>query len=170
MSSAGLFEQSRQSFSKFWSMRDARERKVLIATSLLLLLTLIYAMLIAPALNGREQLSKSLPQLRQQVAQLQALSKKATELSGKPRQTVENISRENMAAALARNNLKSQTLHLNGDHVTLRLTSASFASTLSWLNEMQTTAQLIVLEAKIVALPQLDKVDVTMTLRQARNE
>ena len=151
-------------------MRNARERKVLIIASGLLLSALIYIFLIAPALNGRKQMNMSLPLLRQQVAQLQALSKKAAELSGKPVQTVENISREDIAASLARNNLESQTLHLNGDYVTVRLASVSFASTLSWLNDMQTSTQLFVHEAKIVALTQPDKVDVTMTLRQSRNE
>jgi len=170
MNFRGLIEQSGQSFSKFWSMRDVRERKVFIAASLLLLLTLIYALLIAPALNGREQLNRSLPLLRQQVAQLQELSKKAAELSGKPLQTVADISRKEIETTLARNNLKSQTLHLNGDYVTLRLASVSFASTLSWLEDMQVSTQLFVVETKIIALAQPDKVDVTMTLRQTKNE
>ena len=170
MSLHDLLKQSRQSFSEFWSMRDTRERKFLIVASGLLLLALIYALLIAPALNGREQLSKRLPLLRLQVAQLQELSKKASELSGKPVQTTVKISREKIAATLVRNNLKSQTLHLNGDYVTLRLASVSFANTISWLNNIQKATQLFVVEAKIVALTQPDKVDVTMTLRQIGNE
>jgi type II secretory pathway component PulM len=115
-------------------------------------------------------LNEQLPLLRQQVAQLQALSKKAAGLSDKPVQTVENISREAIATALARYDLKPNTLHLNGDYITVRLASVSFASTLSWLNDMQTTTQLFVHEAKIVALTQPDKVDVIMTLRQIRDE
>ena len=170
MSLHGLLEQSRQSFSEFWSMRDARERKVLIVAFVILLSILIYALLIAPALNGRKKLNKSLPLLRQQVAEIQALSKKASELSGKPVQTVADISRMAIETSLTRNKLKSQSLHLNGDYVTLRLASVSFANILSWLDDMQTTLQLFVVDTKIIAQAQPDKVDATITLRQAKKE
>lgn len=170
MNLTGLLDRSRQSFSEFWAVRDARERAMLSAAAAVVSFGLIYALLIAPALTGREQLNRNLPLLRQQVAQLQALAKQAEALSGKPATAVAALSRENIEAALARSGLKPQSLISTGDYAKVQLAAVSFAGTLSWLNDMQKTALLYVVDANIVALAQADMVDVTLTLRQARNE
>ena len=174
MNLTGLLNRSKQSFSEFWAVRDARERAMLSAAAAVVLLGLIYALLIAPALTGREQLHKNLPELRQQVAQLQALSKEAAALSGKPAAPpiamAMAISKENIEAALARNGLKPQSVMLTGDFAKVQLAAVSFAGTLEWLDEMQKTARLAVVEASIVALAQPDRVDATLTLRQPGNE
>jgi general secretion pathway protein M len=59
---------------------------------------------------------------------------------------------------------------LTGDYAKVQLAAVSFASMLAWLDEMQRTAMLAVVDANIVALTQADLVDATLTLRQARNE
>ena len=170
MNLTGLLDRSRQSFSEFWAMRDARERAMLSAAAIMALFGLIYALLIDPALTGRAQLNRDLPLQSQQVAQLQALSKEAAVLSGMPAPAVAPISRKMIETALARNGLKPQSLLLTGDYAKVQLTAVSFAGTLAWLDEMQKTAMLSVVDANIVALTQADLVDVTLTLRQARNE
>ena len=170
MNLTGLPKLSRQSFSEFWAVRDVRERAMLSAASVAVMLVLIYALLVDPALTGRKQLNKDLPLLRQQVAQLQVLSKEAAALAGKPATIVAAISREKIETSLARKGLKLQSLLLTGDYAKVQLAAVSFAGTLSWLEEMQKTALLSVVDANIVALNQPDLVDVTLTLRQARNE
>lgn len=170
MNLTGFLDSSRLSFSEFWAARDARERAMLSAAAAVVLSALVYALLIAPALTGREQLNRNLPQLRQQVAQLQALAIQAEALSGKPPAAVATLSRENIEAALARSGLKPQSVISTGDYAKVQLAAASFSGMLSWLNEMQKTALLYVVEADIVALAQADRVDATLTLRQARNE
>lgn len=170
MNLTGLLDKSRQSFSEFWAARDARERAMLSAAAAVVIFGLVYALLIAPALTGRERLNQNLPLLRQQVAQLQALAKQAEALSAKPATAVIALSRENIESALARNGLKPQSVISTGDYAKVQLDSVSFAGTLSWLNDMQKTALLYVVDANIVALAQADMVDVTLTLRQARNE
>ena len=170
MNLVGLLNRSKQSFSEFWAVRDARERAMLSAAAAVVLLGLIYALLIDPALSGREQLHKNLPELRQQVAQLQALSKEAAALSGKPAAPPIAMSKENIEAALARNGLKPQSVMLTGDFAKVQLAAVSFAGTLEWLDEMQKTARLAVVEASIVALAQPDRVDATLTLRQQGHE
>lgn len=170
MNLAGLLKQSEKSFAEFWEMRDARERAMLSVAAVVVVFGLIYTLLIEPALSGREQLNRDLPQLRQQVAQLQALSKEAAALSGKPAITVTGISREKIEAALARNGLKMQSLLLTGDSAKVQLAAVSFGGTLAWLDDMQKTALLYVVDADIVALAQADQVDATLTLRQIRNE
>jgi general secretion pathway protein M len=166
MNLTGLLNQSRQSFSEFWAVRDARERAMLAVAALVVTFGLAYALLIDPALSGRDQLNKNLPVLRQQVAQMQALSKEAATLSGKSASPLIAMSKENIEAALARNGLKPQSVMLTGDFAKVQLSAVSFAGTLNWLDDMQKTALLSVVDANIVVLAQPDMVNATFTLRQ----
>jgi general secretion pathway protein M len=170
MNLTGLLNQSRQSFSEFWAVRDARERAMLAVAALVVTFGLAYALLIDPALAGRDQLNKNLPVLRQQVAQMQALSKEAAALSGKSAAPLIAMSKENIEAALARNGLKPQSVILTGDFAKVQLAAVSFAGTLNWLDDLQKTALLSVIDANIVALPQPDMVNATFTLRQPSHE
>jgi general secretion pathway protein M len=170
MNLTGLLNESRQSFSEFWAVRDARERAMLAVAALVVTFGLAYALLIDPALAGRDQLNKNLPVLRQQVAQMQALSKEAAALSGKSAAPLIAMSKENIEAALARNGLKPQSVILTGDFAKVQLAAVSFAGTLNWLDDLQKTALLSVIDANIVALPQPDMVNATFTLRQPSHE
>lgn len=170
MNLANLLTQFKLSFSEFWAVRNARERTMLSAAVIVIAFGLFYALLLAPALTGREQLNRNLPLLRQQVARLQALAKESAALAGNVSPTVATTSRENIEAALARNGLKPKSVTLTGDYAKVQLVAVSFAGTLVWLEEMQRTALLSVVDANIVALAQADMVDATLTLRQARNE
>jgi general secretion pathway protein M len=170
MNLTGLLNQSRQSFSEFWAVRDARERAMLAVAALVVTFGLAYALLIVPALAGRDQLNKNLPVLRQQVAQLQALSKEAAALSGKSASPLIAMSKENIEAALARNGLRPQSVMLTGNFAKVQFAAVSFAGTLNWLDDMQKTALLSVVDANIVALAQPDMVNATFTLRQPSHE
>jgi general secretion pathway protein M len=165
-----FLDQSGQSFSEFWAARNARERAMLTVAAAVVMLGLAYALLIGPALAGRDQLNKNLPVLRQQVAHLQALAKEAAALSDKPVAQLIATSKENIDAALARNGLKPQNVMLNGDTVKIQLAAASFAGTLNWLDDMQKTALLSVVDANIVALTQPDMVNAIITLRKPSHE
>jgi general secretion pathway protein M len=165
-----FLDQSGQSFSEFWAARNARERAMLTVAAAVVMLGLAYTLLIGPALAGRDQLNKNLPGLRQQVAQLQALAKEAAALSDKPVAPLIATSKENIDAALARNGLKPQSVMLNGDTVKIQLAAASFAGTLNWLDDMQKTALLSVVDANIVALVQPDMVNAIITLRKPSHE
>ena len=160
----------KHSFLEFWTMRDARERALLTVAAAVIVLGLTYALLFAPALASREQLNKNLPLLRQQAAQLQALAKEAALLSAKPTTPSAVLSKESMTAALTRNNLKPQNLMLSGDQAEVQLSAASFAAILTWLDEMQKTARLAVIEANFVTLDQPDTVNAKLILRQPRSE
>lgn len=166
MNLLNLLHHSRQSISEFWRMRNARERAMLSVASTAAALGLFYTLLIDPALTDRNQLQKTLPELRQQVAQLQALSKEAAALSGKSAPPVTMMSEESIKTALARKGLNQQSVMLTGNLAKVQLASVSFAGTLEWLDNMQKTAGISVVEANIVALPQPDRVNATLTLRQ----
>lgn len=170
MKLAALMLQSRQTFAEFWAARDARERAMLAIAALVVAFGLVYALLVGPALSGRDSLNKNLPLLRQQVAQMQALSKQAAALSVKPAVPPTAMSKENIEAALARNGLKPQSVLLTGDFAKVQLASVSFSATMDWLDDMQQTALLSVADANIVALPKPDMVNATFTLRQPSHE
>jgi general secretion pathway protein M len=166
-----LLGQSRLSFAEFWGARDARERAMLSVAALVVTLGLSYALLIDPALSGRERLNKNLPVLRMQVAQMQAMAKQAAAATaGRSAAPMPAMSRQNIEAALARNGLKPQSVMLTGDYAKVQLASVSFSGTLNWLDDMQKTTLLSVADANIVALAQPDMVNATFTLHQQRNE
>lgn len=170
MSLTSLLGQSRQSFSEFWAVRDARERAMLAVAALVVALGLTYALLINPPLTGRGRLNKNLPMLHQQVAQMQALSREAAALSEKSAAPLMAVSKQNIEAALARNGLKPQSVVLTGDFTKVQLAAVSFSGTLNWLDEMQKSALLSVVDANIVALAQPDMINATFTLRKPGND
>lgn len=159
-----------QSLAEFWAARDTRERALFAVAAATAAFGAIYALLLDPALAGRSQLSKSLPVLRQQAAQMQALSKEAAALSGKAAPQTAAITREGIEAALARHGLKPKSVALDGDIARVQLAAASFSGTLNWLDDMQKTARLAVVDANIVALAQPGMIDAALTLRQRGNE
>ena len=160
----------RESYAAFWQQRNVRERTMLTLAAAVIALALVYAVLIAPALGGRAQLEKNLPGLRLQAAEMQTLAQQASQLANRPPPARLALSRESIEAALARKGLKAQNLVVSGDMVKLQLASVSFAATLDWLDEMQRTAGMTVVDSNIVALAQSDTVSVTLTLRQQKSE
>lgn len=165
-----LLKQAQQSYARFWDARAPREQTILTAGAAVVVLALVHLILVDPALSGRKKLNRELPALRQQVAELQVLAKQAAALSSKAAAPLPAISRESVEAALARNGLISQSVTLGGDVVQVKLSSASFSGLLRWLGEMQTGTLLAVVDANIVALPQPDKVDAVLSLRQPVRE
>jgi general secretion pathway protein M len=161
---------AQQDFSTFWSARTAQECKILTAATVVITLAGIYALLIEPAWHGRNQLTNELPVLRQQLAQLQVLTRKATSLPGKPVTLRPTITPESLENSLAMSRLKAIALEITGDRVQIKLSSASFSSTLEWLAKVQSDMLLEVTDANIKALTQPNMIDATITLHQQRNE
>lgn len=169
MSGVGILSELKESIAAFWVERNARERMVLAAGAALIMLGLIYAVLLGPALSGRAQLEKSLPPLRQQAADMQALAKEAVQLAGVSAPQPAVVTRESVETLLANKGFKSPTVAVSGDVVRLQLSSVSFAGLLDALDELRKTAGLAVLEANIIALTQVDTVSANLTLRQQKN-
>lgn len=171
MNMTGKLSGVMQPLSAFWSARNARERMFLAVAMIVIGFGLAYVLLIDPALSGRAQLSKNLPVLRQQVAELQAMAKEAGGLSAKGAAPVAPISRESLEAGLMRKGMKPQNIALTGDDVVrVQLASVPFAGVVDWLDEMQRTASLSAVEANVVALPEPGQVNATLTLRQLKSE
>lgn len=160
----------KQSLSTFWSERNKREQNMLLAAVAVVVLGLAYALLLDPALSGRDDLEEKLPALRQQAAEVRSLAREASALRGKAATPPPLMTRESIEASLARRGLKPQSATVSGELARLQFSGVSFATLIDWLDEMQRTARLSVAEANIEALTEPDRVNASLTLRQQRSE
>lgn len=160
----------RASAAAFWSARTEQERRFLAVGGIVVGLALVYALLVDPALTGRERLRKELPQLRQETAQMQALAAQAAQLGAQPPAQVQPLSREALTAALAARGLNPQNLTVTGDYVKVEFKGVQFAGLVTWLDAARRDERLAVQEAKIGTPDGKEDsaglVDATLTLRQ----
>jgi general secretion pathway protein M len=168
MKSLGKTNELKQTVSTFWDARNQRERNMLTLAIVAIVFGLFYLLLIDPATSGRADLAKKLPVLRQQAAEVQAMAKEASAVRSKTAAAPAVVTKESLEASLARKGLKPENLSVTGELVKLQLSSASFAGTIDWLDEMQRTARLSVVDAKFDAQAQVDTVNATLTLRRGQ--
>jgi general secretion pathway protein M len=167
---SSTFARLRASTAAFWSARTDQERRFLAVGGIVVALALVYAVLLDPALTGRERLRKELPQLRQETAQMQALAAQAAQLGTQPAVPVQPLSREGLTATLAERGLRVENLTVTGDYVKVELKGAQFAGLVTWLDAARRDGRLTVQEAKIGTPDGKEDsaglVDATLTLRR----
>lgn len=164
-----MFSAIKEQFNLFWQGRIERERKMLVVCALFIMAAITYGFFLSPALNGRKQLSESLPNLNQQLAEINELSKQQTGLTANLSEFIPPVSREQVEAVLGRRGIKAQTVAVSDDLVRLQIPAAAYANLMESLVEMQKASRLTVEEAKLVALLENGQVSATLTLRQQRN-
>lgn len=161
---------TRQQAAQFWAARNPRERRILAIGAAAVLAALVYLLLIAPAQSGLARYRRSLPELRQQVAQLQGMAQEAVSLPQGEVAPPPPISRETVEASLARRGLKAQSVTIAGDTARLQLKDVSFTSLLDWIADSRGAAQMTVTEASLNAQSQPDIVSGSIALRQQRGQ
>lgn len=70
-----------------WQLMAVRERRLLIASAVVVVLAALYLLLIEPAWLGRQKLQRELPVLRTQVARIDQLANEARQLGAVPAAT-----------------------------------------------------------------------------------
>jgi general secretion pathway protein M len=166
MNLAGTLGQARARALAYWMARTEQERRTLSIGAAVLLLALAYLVLIAPALEGRADLRRALPQLRQQAAQLRALADEARTLAGTPAPQVAPMTREALQASLTARGITPASLTLTGEYAKLQLNNVSFANLMAWLDAQRRESRVGMQEGTITALPTAGQVDANLTLRQ----
>jgi general secretion pathway protein M len=166
MSLATNIAQYRERANALWLARTEQERRFLSVGGAVVLLALLYMILVAPAVEGRAQLRRSLPQLRQQAAELQAMAQEAGKLAAAPVTQVTPLTRETVSTSLSGRGLTPQSLSMTGEYIKLQLTNVSFANLATWLDEQRRANRVLVQDAVVTALPAAGQVDASMTLRQ----
>ncbi|HEY4542243.1 MAG TPA: type II secretion system protein GspM [Noviherbaspirillum sp.] len=162
--------QAGQSALAFWNQRNPRERTMLAAAIAVVLLGLIYLLLLDPAISGRAQLEQQLPALRQQAAEVRSLTREATSGNARTATTVAAVTRESLQASLSRRGLTAQEISINGEIVRVQFADAAFSALVDWMADMHRSARLAVIEAKVEAGAEVDRVNANFTLRQERGE
>ena len=166
MKLAGTIGRVRERALAWWTMRTEQERKFLSIGAAVVLLALAYMVLVEPAVRGRAELSRSLPQLRQQAAQLQALAAEASALQGQPAPQVPPMTRDALAASLSQRGITPASLAMTGEYAKVQLTNVSFANLVAWLDAQRRENRVAVQDATFNALPVAGQVDASLTLRQ----
>lgn len=158
-----------QAVQAFWSERTQQERKLLCVGAVVAGLALVYAVFFAPAWTGRIALQKSLPELRQNAAQLQSLAREAGELARQAPVQVAPMGRDSLDASLKARGLAPQSLSLTGEYARVQLNGVPFASVMLWLDGLRREGRVAVQEAKITAQVQgkAGLVDASLTLHQS---
>lgn len=170
MTMTNRFNTLRERGATAWAARTAQERKFLTVGGVVIGLALLYLVLISPALDGRDRLHRSLPQLRQQSAEVQALAEQVQALAGQPAGAPSAapglVSREVLAASMTARGLDPAALSMSGELVTLQLSNVAFANLVAWLDEQRRDLRLEVQEAQFSAQDAQGHVNGSLTLRR----
>ena len=166
MSIATTIAQYRERATALWLARTEQERRFLAAGGAVVLAALLYLLFMAPALEGRAQLRRSLPQLNQQAAELKALAQEASTLAQAPETHVAPLTREAVSASLSGRGLNPQSLSVSGEYIKLQLNNVAFSNLATWLDEQRRANRVLVQDAVVTALPAAGQVDASLTLRQ----
>ncbi len=169
MSKAGqTLNRYRDAAAAFWQARTEQERQFLGVGGVVLGLALFYALLIAPALDGRVKLRKELPQLHQQAAELQALGLEAAALKSVNVVAPPPMTRDTLSASLAARSLTAQSIAITGEYAKLQLNGVQFAGLMDWLDAQRREGRISVQDASISAKEPAGTVDAILTLRQGQ--
>ena len=166
MSIATTFAQYRERATALWLARTEQERRFLTAGGAVVLAALLYLLFVDPALEGRAQLRRTLPQLHQQEAELKAMAVQAATLAQTTETQVAPLTREAISSSLSGRGLNPQSLSVEGEYIKVQLNNVAFANLATWLDEQRRANRVLVQDAVVTALPVAGQVDASLTLRQ----
>ena len=147
----------------WWLARTDQERKFLTIGGAVVLVSLVYALLLAPAIEGRDSLRRSLPALRQQAAQMQTLAAEASTLAASPAPQVPPMTSDALNASMAQRGLKAGSVTMTGEYAKIQFNGVSFANLVSWLDAQRRENRVQVQDATFTALAAVGQVDATLT-------
>lgn len=156
----------RANAAAWWSLRTEQEQRMLSIGGAVLALGLAWGVLIDPALSGRSKLEKELPQMNQQLAEMQALAGEAAQLAAQPAVQPQPLSKDGVAARLQAMGLSTQNLAVTGDYIKVEFKGVPFAGLVTWLDAMRREQRVTVQEGSVTQQGPAGQVDANLTLRQ----
>lgn len=166
MKGENVYNQLKEGVLVYWNARTAQERKFLGAGGAAVLLAIVYSLFIGPAVEGRASLKKSLPELRQQAAQVQSMAAEAQGISGQGVAQVAPMTQESITASLAARSIKPESVTMTGEFAKLQLKEVAFANLVSWLDAQRREGRILVQDMDLAAQGDAGVVGGTVTLRQ----
>lgn len=166
MKGENVFGQLKEGLLVYWNARTPQEQKFLAAGGAVVALALVYSLFIDPAVTGRAHLKKSLPELRQQAAQLQSMAAEAQAVSREGIAQVVPMTQESLTASLAARSIKPESITMTGDFARLQVKEVAFANLVTWLDAQRRESRVMVQDMDLSAQGAAGLVGGTLTLRQ----
>lgn len=157
-------------FGPFWAQRNPRERQLLQAGLVFVVLALLYLSGVDPAFKKKNKLEKEIPQLRQQAAEMQVMAGQYAQITSAIAGGVTPVTRETIDTSLARRGIKAQSLSVSEEFVRLQVDMVGYDNMMEWILEMQKALRLTVEDAKVTASSEPGQVGMILSLRQQRSE
>jgi general secretion pathway protein M len=124
--------------SQYWSSLGGREKRLVVGMGSVVLAAIVYLLCFEPAWQGRKKLATELPQLRAEVAQVDALNAEIRRTAASASATgVLRGLRDEVEKSLARAGMKAATLTGSDDGVDVRLAGIGFDQLLLWQQAVQ---------------------------------
>lgn len=137
---------------QWWRTLAKRERSILIGGAAVLGIALLYLVAFEPAWAGRQKIARELPQLRTQVAQMDALSSEARRISGMAGASESSASiRKSVETLVGAQGLKPFLTQSNfaGELIELKFTAVPFALLMNWLEVTIRDTRVRIVDANI---------------------
>jgi len=157
----------RERANVFWLARTEQERKFLTVGGGLLVVLLVYALGIDPAVSGNTRLQKELPLLRQEAAEINTLALQAGALQRQAPVAVPPMTRDSLTQALAARGLTAKSISLTGEYAKLQFNGVQFAGLVTWLDATRRESRIAVQDITVTPLDTPGQVDSAITLRQS---
>ncbi len=156
-----------------WQLLAARERRIVVAGAVLLVVAAAWLWLFEPAWQGRRSLQAELPTLRTQLARIDELAEEARRLSAIPAgtdspqalktQLERSIESAGLSPALGQ-------LAVNGSLFDLRFDRVPHAAWLAWVDTTTREMRLRVADVAVTREAQPGLVSVRLALETSRTE
>jgi len=160
-------ERWREQFAAFWNARNPREQAILGGGAVVLVLVFGYLLLWEPASIERARLTRNLPVLRADLAEMETLAQEARGLSASRAPSLRGDAlTQALQDSLGQHGLKATRLMTTGDNaIQLQLEKAPFGSVAGWLQDVRLQQRLKVTDARISYVGATALVNVTATLQ-----
>lgn len=156
-----------RSMLAFWNAKNAKEKKLTFIVSRLVLTLLLLVIWFIPIIHERQQLIKLLPELRHQVTLAEVQAHKISLLTDQQDMVSEpEISLEILKKNLISAGLNPQKIVAQKNNIILEFENTSFSNLITWSHDAQIKFHLVVADASISPLNQLDQVNAILTFKK----
>jgi general secretion pathway protein M len=158
--------------TEWFEARAPREKRLLLVGGALVTWALLYSLLWAPAWDGCDRIRTSLPGLQAEVVQMQAQLDEARLLKGAAaiRAPQGLALRDVIAASLAQAGLPAPQISVLGKGVQVEAKNVPFGVWMAWLDDVQRTDHVRVVNAHATGEAQPGHASVSVTVQPAADQ
>lgn len=162
-----------EKFFEWWRSLARREKRMLAGGAAVIVIAIVYLVMFEPAWKGRRELVTDLPQLRAQVAQIDAMAVEARRLAAMPAgNDSPHVMRQAFESSIDAAGMRQYVsqIKLSGEVLDVRFKEVPFAAWIEWIDAALRETRLRVVDAAVQREAQLGKVSVRMSLEAPRRE